>query len=187
MSNQRMFRGRRSILRLTGSMALAAASGPAIAKLTTPVKTPGRDLHMAHLHTAEKIDVVYAVDNQYVDPALAQLNYFLRDHYSHEVGVMDPALYDLLHQIRGDLGARGAFAVISGYRSPSTNERLRTTRGGGVAKRSLHMDGQAIDVRLPGVPLSELRDAAIAQKRGGVGYYPRDQFVHVDTGEVRYW
>lgn len=187
MSNQLTNRTRRSLLRLTGSIAIAAVSGPTIAKVSTPVKATGRDVYMSHLHTAEKIDLIYAVDDQYIDPALAQLNYFLRDHYSHEVGVMDPALYDLLHQIRGDLGARGAFDVISGYRSPKTNDRLRTTRGGGVAKRSLHMDGQAIDVRLPGVPLSELRDAAIALERGGVGYYPRDQFVHIDTGRVRYW
>jgi uncharacterized protein YcbK (DUF882 family) len=187
MSNQRIFRVRRSLLRLSGSLVFAAASAPAIAKLTMPVKAIGRDAYMAHLHTAEKIDVVYAVDNQYVDPVLAKLNHFLRDHYSHEVGVMDPRLYDLMHQIRRDLGARGAFDVISGYRSPSTNERLRVTGGGGVAKRSLHMDGKAIDLRLPGVPLSELRDAAIAQQQGGVGYYPRDQFVHIDTGKVRFW
>ena len=77
--------------------------------------------------------------------------------------------------------------MISGYRDPQTNERLRKTRGGGVAKRSLHMEGQAIDVRLPGVPLAELRDAAISLKAGGVGYYPKDQFIHVDTGRVRTW
>jgi uncharacterized protein YcbK (DUF882 family) len=115
------------------------------------------------------------------------LNHFLRDHYSQEVGVMDPVLYDLLHQIRVDLGVRGSYDVISGYRSPKTNEKLRATRAGGVAQRSLHMDGKAIDVRLPGVPLSDLRDAAMAQNAGGVGFYPRDQFVHIDTGRVRYW
>lgn len=187
MSKQRVFQVRRSMLRLTGSLALTAASAPALAKLTTPVRATGRDLHMAHLHTAERIGVVYAVGDEYVDPVLSQLNHFLRDHYSQEVGVMDPTLYDMLHQIRLDLGVRGSFDVISGYRSPKTNERLRTTRGGGVAKRSLHMDGKAIDVRLPGVPLTDLRDAAIAQKRGGVGYYPSDKFVHIDTGNVRYW
>ena len=77
--------------------------------------------------------------------------------------------------------------MISGYRCPATNTTLRNTRGGGVARRSLHMDGKAIDVRLPGVPLADLRDAALSLGMGGVGFYPREQFVHVDTGPVRRW
>ena len=161
-------------------------STPAIARLTTPIAQE-RDVQMAHLHTAERIGLIFAVGTTYVDPALTRLNYFLRDHYSQDVGVMDPKLYDLLHQIRRDLGVRGSYEVISGYRSPRTNEKLRTTRAGGVAQRSLHMDGKAIDVRLPGVPLSELRDVAIAQQAGGVGYYPKSQFIHIDTGRIRYW
>ena len=100
---------------------------------------------------------------------------------------MDPELFHLLHRVRHALGVQTPFQVISGYRSPQTNETLRTTRGGGVARRSLHMDGQAIDVRLPGVPLADLRDAALSLGLGGVGFYPRDQFVHLDTGRVRNW
>jgi uncharacterized protein YcbK (DUF882 family) len=100
---------------------------------------------------------------------------------------MDPQVFDLLHRVRQVLGAERPFEVISGYRDPHTNERLRQTRGGGVARRSLHMDGRAIDVRLPGVPLADLRDAALSLRSGGVGYYPGSQFVHLDTGRVRSW
>ncbi len=187
MSSRSVFNSRRSVLRLSGSLALTMVGAPALATLTTPVRAKARDVQMAHLHTSEHIGLIFAVGGEYIDPALSKLNHFLRDHYSQAVGVMDPLLYDLLHQIRVDLGVRGSYEVISGYRSPRTNENLRTSRAGGVAKRSLHMDGKAIDVRLPGVPLSDLRDAAKAQNAGGVGFYPRDQFVHIDTGRVRYW
>ena len=102
---------------------------------------------------------------------------------------MDPQLFDLLHRVQTLLGSKSvrSFEVISGYRCPETNSHLRNSRGGGVAKRSLHMEGKAIDVRLPGVPLAELRDAALSLAAGGVGYYPSEQFVHIDTGRVRSW
>ena len=119
--------------------------------------------------------------------AHTRLNWFLRDHYSGEVGTMDPKLFGLLHELRSILAPKAAFDVISGYRSPTTNAFLRRTRAGGVAKRSLHMDGMAIDIRLPGVPLADLRDAAVSLQAGGVGYYPRENFVHIDTGTVRRW
>lgn len=177
---------RRSLLKVSGLGALCLGA-PAVAKVTTPVLQQGREIGMNHLHTAERIGLVYAKGPVYLDTALEKLNHFLRDHYTDQVGIMDPGLYDLMYEIRKALGARRNYEIISGYRSPGTNERLRTTRGGGVARRSLHMDGKAIDVRLPGVPLRELRDAAVSLKRGGVGYYPRDQFVHIDTGRVRTW
>ena len=146
-----------------------------------------RRLSFHHLHTLESTALVYARGDQYVPAALTHLNHFLRDHYSGEVGLMDPELYNLLHRVRLELGSEQAFDVISGFRSAHTNETLRTTRGGGVAKRSLHMDGKAIDVRLPGVPLTDLRDAALSLKAGGVGFYAHDNFVHIDTGRVRSW
>jgi uncharacterized protein YcbK (DUF882 family) len=148
-----------------------------------------RILAFNHTHTRERIDLTYAVNDQYVPDALRTLNRFLRDHYSGTVGQMDPQLFDLLHQVRQALGGKSlpAYEVISGYRCPETNNHLRNSRGGGVAKRSLHMEGKAIDVRLPGVPLAELRDAAISLEAGGVGYYPSEQFVHIDTGKVRRW
>ena len=148
-----------------------------------------RILAFNHTHTRERIDLAYAINDQYVPDALKTLNRFMRDHYSGTVGQMDPQLFDLLHQVRHALGGTllPAFEVISGYRCPETNNHLRKSRGGGVAKRSLHMEGKAIDVRLPGVPLAELRDAAISLEVGGVGYYPSEQFVHIDTGKVRRW
>lgn len=172
---------------------LAAASGtalfcgfPMVARATF-VSTPARNLAMDHTHTREQIALTYAVGTRYVPEALADLDHFLRDHYSGDIGNMDPGLYDIMHALRVSLKARTPYQIISGYRSPHTNERLRTTRGGGVARRSLHMDGKAIDLRIPGVPLKELRDAALELKAGGVGYYPGSNFVHVDTGRVRSW
>ena len=169
-------------------VAMASVLLPGAARAFAPASSAdGRRLSFNHLHTREQTALVYAVGGDFIQPALTRLNHFLRDHYSGEVGVIDPELFNLLHRVRQELGTDLPFDVISGYRSPATNETLRTTRGGGVAKRSLHMDGKAIDVRLPGVALADLRDAAIALKAGGVGFYPREDFVHIDTGRVRSW
>ncbi len=179
---------RRTFLRRSVSLAVAGAASA----LSTPVLanlSRGRSLAFDHTHTREKIALEYALGDAYIPKSLTRLNHFLRDHYSGAVGVIDPKLFDVLHRIGVALGTNSLqpFQVISGYRNPRTNNMLRTTRGGGVAKHSLHMDGKAIDIRLPGVPLAELRDAALSLKAGGVGFYPRDQFVHVDTGRVRSW
>lgn len=165
---------------LIGGAGRALAAAPASALET-------RQLSFNHLHTQERIALVYAQGAQFVAPALTRLNHFLRDHYSGEVGVIEPELFNVLHGVRRVLGTDIPFDVISGFRTAHTNETLRTTRGGGVAKHSLHMEGKAIDVRLPGVPLTELRDAAMSLQAGGVGYYERDNFVHIDTGRVRSW
>ncbi|MEE1654261.1 DUF882 domain-containing protein [Brachymonas sp. G13] len=146
-----------------------------------------RRLSLDHLHTNERLSLVYAVGEDFLPQSISRLNYFLRDHYTGIPGDMDPRLYDIMHQVRGLLATNAPFEIISGYRSPATNERLRTTRGGGVAKQSLHTQGKAVDIRMTGVPLAELRDAAKSLQAGGVGYYPRDNFVHIDTGRVRYW
>lgn len=148
-----------------------------------------RSMAFRHAHTREHISLVYAANGDYLPDALSLLNWFMRDHYSGTVGQMDPQLFDVLHRIRLALRSKSfpVYEVISGYRCPETNNKLRTARDGGVAKRSLHMEGKAIDVRLPGVPIAELRDAAIALRAGGVGYYPSEQFVHIDTGRVRTW
>ena len=177
---RRRFLGQGARWLVTGAALPLAA--PALAAL------PGaRSLSFAHTHTSEHIALTYALGEDFVTPALSSLNHFLRDHYSGEVGQIDPQLFHLLHHVRRELGVQTPFQVISGYRSPKTNETLRSTRGGGVARRSLHMDGKAIDVRLAGVPLQDLRDAALSLQQGGVGFYPRDQFVHLDTGRVRSW
>ena len=146
-----------------------------------------RRIALHHTHTGERIDIAYAGPGGYDDAALRTLDRFLRDHYSGDVGRIDPRAIDQLASLHRVLGASTPFEVISGYRSPVTNERLRTTRAGGVARHSLHMEGRAIDVRLPGVALADLRDAALDMRSGGVGYYPAEQFVHVDTGPVRRW
>lgn len=189
----------RQALKLTaGGVALPFAGVARAAYAPPPQSTsaaavllegPHRSLAFNHTHTRERIDLVYAVNDQYVPDAMRTLNRFLRDHYSGTVGQMDPQLFDLLHRVQMLLGSKSvrSFEVISGYRCPETNSHLRNSRGGGVAKRSLHMEGKAIDVRLPGVPLAELRDAALSLAAGGVGYYPSEQFVHIDTGRVRSW
>lgn len=177
---------RRTFLRQSASLATAGTLF-SITPLAFANLARERNLAFDHTHTHEKIALTYANGDIYLPKALNRLNYFMRDHYSGKVGIMDPQLFDILYRLRSSLGARQSFHVISGYRHPATNEMLRKTRGGGVAKRSLHMDGKAVDIRLPGVPTAELRDAALALKAGGVGYYPRDQFVHVDTGAVRSW
>lgn len=175
---------RRRFLRHAGGWVLGGSAAPALASLAP---APARRLALSHTHTGERIALVYAEAGSYLPQALGALNRFLRDHYSGEVGRIAPDLFDQLHRLQQLLGAREAFEIISGYRCAATNERLRTTRGGGVAKRSLHMDGRALDIRLPGVPLAELRDAAVALRAGGVGYYPAERFVHIDNGPLRRW
>lgn len=172
---------------LHGAHWVAAGSLPLTSRPARAALLGARSLAMVHTHTHEKIDLVYAIDERWDPAALGSLNRFLRDHYTGDIGSIDPLIFDLLHRVRQVLGSSAAFDVISGYRCPATNARLRNTRGGGVATRSLHMDGRAIDVRLPGVPLAELRDAALSLGAGGVGFYPREQFVHLDTGRSRSW
>lgn len=189
-------KARRRFLHTTGTLALAAGLMP-LAPRRALASLPGnqglaglpdaRTLAFDHTHTGERVSLVYAVGDRFVPDALTTLNGFLRDHYSGQVGSIDPQLFDLLFQVRRELGTDKPFQVISGYRSPATNSRLRNTRGGGVAKHSLHMDGKAIDIRLAGVSLTDVRDAAKSLQGGGVGYYETDQFVHIDTGRVRYW
>lgn len=177
---------RRAFLSNTAKLVLASAVLPLAPKALASLNR-ARSLAFEHTHTGEQLSLVYAVGDQYVPEALNTLNYFLRDHYSGEIGRIDPALFDLLYRVGQELGANQPFQVISGYRCPLTNDLLRNTRGGGVAKHSLHMEGKAIDVRLPAVALSDLRDAALSLQVGGVGFYQTESFVHVDTGRVRTW
>ncbi|MEF8753570.1 MAG: YcbK family protein [Accumulibacter sp.] len=175
--------------RFFGHAARLLAAGVAL-PLTRPALASlpnARQLAFEHTHTGERLSVVFSLGDHYLAESLNRLNVFLRDHYSGEVGNIDPQLFDLLYGIKQELGCETAFQVISGYRCPQTNSRLRKSRGGGVARQSLHIEGKAIDIRLAGVPLSDLRDAALAQSRGGVGYYASSDFVHVDTGRLRTW
>lgn len=177
---------RRSFLHNSAKLVIGGMMLP-FAQKTLASLPDARSLAFRHTHTGERISLVYAVDDRYVPEALTALNHFLRDHYSGMVGSIDPQLFDLLHRLQRELASEEPFQVISGYRCPETNQMLKSSRGGGVAKHSLHMEGKAIDIRLPGIPLSDVRDAALTLNGGGVGYYPHEQFVHVDTGRIRHW
>lgn len=147
-----------------------------------------RELSFYHTHTGKRLDVVYWQDGAYVDSALEEINAFLSDFRTGEQTEMDPALLDIIYDVRESLGGEGTYQIISAYRSPSTNEMLRGgSTSSGVAKNSQHLLGKAIDVRLEGVKTADLRDAAIRLQRGGVGYYQASDFVHMDTGRVRRW
>lgn len=144
-------------------------------------------LRLFHTHTGERIDIVYRRGDQYLPEALDQLDHYLRDHRTGTVHHYDPRVFDLLHDLTADLGEPDTEVnVICGYRTPWSNEYLRT-HGHGVASHSLHMQALAIDIRIPGVKTSDLRDAALAMHRGGVGYYSSSDFVHVDVGRERRW
>jgi uncharacterized protein YcbK (DUF882 family) len=145
-----------------------------------------RTLTFTNLHTGEDLRATFWASGQYRPDELKAIDHLLRDHRSGEVHPMDPKLLDLLYLLQQSVGVSGAFHVISGYRSPATNRKLRA-RSTGVAKKSLHMQGKAIDLRLPGCGLKQLRNAALALEGGGVGYYPDSNFIHVDTGHVRRW
>ena len=171
-----------------GALATAAAMVPGRAQAAVS-KRPERVLSLFHTHTGERLKIAYCCDGIYQPEALSQLNHLLRDFRVDQEKPIDPKLFDLLHELGGTLETDQPYHIISGYRSALTNAMLRE-RGGvhaGVASSSLHMVGKAIDIRLPGVKLNHLRSAAASLKLGGVGFYPSSDFVHVDTGRVRYW
>jgi len=152
-----------------------------------PISLPDRHLRLFHTHTGEHLDVVYKHDGSYVPGALEKLDHFLRDHRTGDVHHYDPRVFDLLTDLTQAIGRPNAeIQIICGYRAPKSNEFLRTHTSG-VAKHSLHMQAEAIDIRLPGTRTSKFRDAALALGRGGVGYYPVSDFIHVDVGRVRRW
>jgi uncharacterized protein YcbK (DUF882 family) len=138
------------------------------------------------MHTGESLATVYWVKGAYLPEVLEAVDYLFRDHRTDETIPIDPQLLDLLHALRQELECRYSFHIVSGYRSPATNAYLRRHRRG-VAQRSLHIEGKAVDLRLPGYDSALLRRAAIELQAGGVGYYPRSDFVHLDVGRIRYW
>ena len=162
---------------------LSALSRPSLVFADIPVC---RRLRFEQIHTHEKLDVCYYELGHYLLDALAEINYLLRDFRTRQIKPIDVPLLDHLADLYQATGSSGAFQIISAYRSPATNEELRQTRVG-VAERSLHMEGRAIDVRLTDVSTQTLRAVAINVRRGGVGYYPVSNFVHLDTGPVRSW
>jgi uncharacterized protein YcbK (DUF882 family) len=148
---------------------------------------PTYRLRLYHLHTNERIDLVYRIGDIYISSAIDQLDHFLRDHRTGEVIQLDRRVFDLLHDLTAAAGRPEAeIDIVCGYRTPWSNDFLRSTTQG-VASHSLHMQGEAIDIRMPGVSVSKLKDVALTLHRGGVGFYPESRFVHVDVGRVRRW
>ncbi len=171
-----------------GTCLIGAGSLPTAATSTAaPSDAELRRLRLYHTHTGERIDIVYRRGGTFLPEAEQQLDYFLRDHRTGEVKHYDPHVFDILSDVAASVGHPEAeIEIICGYRTSWSNEFLRAGSSG-VAKSSLHMQAHAIDIRIPGVDTLTLRDAALALGRGGVGYYPRSGFVHVDTGRVRTW
>jgi uncharacterized protein YcbK (DUF882 family) len=145
-----------------------------------------KTLGFYNTHTDERLQVDFCRFGNYDTDALTRINHLLRDHRSGEIKAIDVNLLELLYAISVKTKSRKPFHVISGYRSPATNKSLRK-KNMGVASRSMHMLGKAIDVRISGFSTRQLRNVARKIKGGGVGYYPKSDFVHVDTGRVRYW
>lgn len=168
-----------------GGLALTASllPGAVFAHLRRP---PEKFLAFYNTHTGESLKTIYWVQGKYVVEALGEINHLLRDYRVDEVRAIDPDLLDLLFAMWTRLETRQPFHIISGYRSPTTNDQLHQ-QSRKVAKDSLHVVGKAVDIRLPGTSTATVQRVAMALQRGGVGYYPRSNFVHVDTGRVRSW
>lgn len=175
---------RRSFLK--SSVVLASAlSVPAFAR-AAKAESGERLLRLYNTHTGESLRSVFWAEGKFIPEALQDINKLLRDHRNNKIASIDPQLLTLLDQVSSKFGDQHVLHVISGYRSPESNAKLHANSQG-VAKHSLHMDGKAIDIRIPGKELAQLHKAAIAVRGGGVGYYPESQFVHMDTGRIRYW
>jgi uncharacterized protein YcbK (DUF882 family) len=175
---------RRSFLK--SSVVLASAVGmPALAKAAQPAPAE-RTLRLYNTHTGESLRRVFWTEGQFIPDALKDINKLLRDHRNDKIAEMDPKLIVLLNDVSDKFGDNQVLHIISGYRSPESNAKLAAASNG-VARHSMHMEGKAIDIRMPGKNLAQLHKAAMSMKAGGVGYYPDSQFVHMDTGRVRYW
>ncbi len=169
---------------LLGGLA-ALAAGPRI--LQAKIDSTPRHISLFHTHTEETLDVVYSKKTGLSRETLNRLNHFLRDFRTEQSIRIDPRLFDTLYELKRRAGnPDGVIEIISAYRSPETNAKLRR-KSRGVARKSFHLQGKAVDIRLRGSATSALRDIAIAMKRGGVGYYRRSDFIHLDTGQVRHW
>ena len=177
---------RRHLLKL-GALGLLAGLCPTMSLAKVPSwRRPVKSLSLYNTHTEEYLETVYWKEGQYLDEPLAEIDYIMRDHRTGEIKSIDPRLLDLLDSIKKKVGVKQPFHIISGYRSPETNAILRK-RDKGVACKSLHMKGEAVDIRLPDMELSTLREVTMGLRRGGVGYYPKSDFIHVDLGRLRHW
>lgn len=191
--NQIVDPSRRSILKGLAMGSVAALSATINPTTIRPVYAssqaapqPPRSLSLRNIHTLEELEVTYWENGKYIDDAVLQLSHHMRDHRENETLLMDPALLDTLWKVREKVDPAMRFDVISGYRTPKTNAMLRQ-RSSSVAKFSYHMVGKAVDISTHQAPISALRDAGLAVRRGGVGYYPKSRFIHLDSGPVRSW
>jgi uncharacterized protein YcbK (DUF882 family) len=150
------------------------------------IKKPSRELSFLNLHTGERLRAEYVHNGQVVPGAMRAISTLMRDHYNNKVHPIDPHLLDIAHVLQSHVGSRGAIDIVCGYRSPETNAMMHEASAG-VAAHSMHIEGRAMDIRMPGTRLGSIRKAAVALKMGGVGYYPHDDFVHIDSGPVRKW
>ena len=176
------------VLFLTAIFIYKSTAPPvAFAQSGVPRPPSEHSLHLFHTHTGERLDIVFRRGDAYVPGAISKLDYFLRDHRTGEVRHFDPQLYNILEALTYAVGHPNAeIDIVCGYRTEWSNEFLRA-RTAGVAKNSLHLRAEAIDLRMPGVDTYQLRQAALGLHDGGVGYYPRSDFIHVDVGRVRQW
>ena len=164
------------------SMAACAFGLPAIAA----APSSAREISLFNLHTGERLKAAYWEAGGYVEDALSAFNHLLRDYRNGEIHPIYPGVFDILNTLQAKLETDATIQVISGYRSPKTNAAMHA-KSSGVAEHSLHMEGKAMDIRMPGVQLTALLDTALGLQRGGVGFYPQEDFVHVDVGRVRRW
>ena len=169
------------------SLARFASAEDAVAAPAEKAKAAERSIELFNTHTNETVSVVYKRGEEFDADALAKLKHLLRDHRNGESHDMDPRLFDQLHELALAARCPPHFEIISGYRSQESNDKMSSRPGSGVAKKSLHMQGRALDVRLKNCSCADLRDHALAAKKGGVGYYERSDFVHIDTGAFRTW
>ncbi len=177
---------RRSFIGMVFFSGLASLSPAPVLGAIRDCLSPERSLSLYNPNTRESLQTTYWANGRYLQKALSDINYIMRDRRTGEIKQIDTRLLDLLYAIGTELKSQKPFHIISGYRSSRTNELLRK-RGKGAAKHSLHIQGEAADIRLPGCRLSSLRRVAFKLKGGGIGYYPRSRFVHIDVGPIRYW
>jgi uncharacterized protein YcbK (DUF882 family) len=177
---------RRQLLKLGAIVTVAGLFAHPLAAKAGRMLLPSREISLFNTHTGEKLSVEYCAEGEYHGEALQEINHILRDFRTGEVMPIDPRLLNLLTAITNQVKPGACIHVISGYRSPATNLSLAGPNGG-VAKNSLHIAGKAIDIRIPGCELTTLRRIALGLRSGGVGYYAKSDFVHVDTGRVRFW
>ncbi|MUI11611.1 DUF882 domain-containing protein [Massilia dura] len=175
---------RRSFLKTSVAVA-SALSMPALARAAVAAPHE-RILRFHNTHTGESLKSVFWAEGQFIPDALQDINKLLRDHRSNTIAAIDPELLLLVQKVSAQFGSNNVVHIISGYRSPETNAKLAAASGG-VAKHSMHLEGKAIDLRIPGKDLKQVHKAALALKSGGVGYYHDSQFVHMDTGRPRHW